>query len=98
MCGIVLAVGLHFCITFDEGKHVILQDSSICGTAVSYSGQAEDEVRKNFTWILDLEKEEGKWDIKVHVSRLEFKVQLASHNTCKAEYENKVNKFLTYTE
>ncbi len=55
--------GLHFCIAFDvtfgEKKHLMLRDSSANGTAVSYSGQAREEVRHHFTWILDLEKEEG---------------------------------------
>lgn len=45
--------GLHFCITFDDTiddkKHLILRDSSRNGTAVSYSGQAEEEVRHHFT-------------------------------------------------
>lgn len=52
--------GLHFCITFDDTiddkKHLILRGSSTNGTAVSYSGQAIEEVRHHFTWILDLEK------------------------------------------
>lgn len=90
---------LHFCITFDDTiddkeKHLILRDSSTNGMAVGYSGQATEEVRHNFTWILDLKKEEGKWEVEVHVRRLEFKIELASHNTCKAEYDKKVEKFL----
>ncbi len=56
--------GLHFCTTFDvtlnEEKRLILRDSSTNGMAVSYSGQAEQEMRYHFTWVLDLEKEEGK--------------------------------------
>lgn len=90
--------GLHFCITFDDTinhePHLILRDSSTNGMAVSYSGQAEEEVRRYFTWILDLEKEEGKWEIKVHVRGLCFRVELASHATCKVEYDKKVKKFL----
>ena len=90
--------GLHFCITFDvtfDGKkHLILRDSSTNGTAVSYSDQARDEVRHHFTWILDLEKEEGKWEIEIHVRGLRFKVELASHETCEAEYDKKVEGFL----
>ena len=100
---------LHFCITFNEGGRLILNDSSTCGTAVSYDGQAKDEVRRKFTWILDLKKEErhneeqeneeekGKWNVEVHVpdkEGLAFKVQLASHDTCQSEYEAYVNKFL----
>ena len=51
-------------------------------------------MRHHFTWILDLEKEEGKWEVKVHVRGLEFKVKLASHETCKAEYDKNVKEFL----
>ena len=52
---------------FDGKTHFILKDLSTNGTAVSYSGQASEEVRHYFIWILDLEKEEGKWKIEVHV-------------------------------
>ncbi|KAL9606105.1 MAG: hypothetical protein Q9179_000731 [Wetmoreana sp. 5 TL-2023] len=90
--------GLHFCITFDhtidDEFHLILRDSSTHGMAVSYNGQAKKEVRHNFTWIMDLEKEEGKWEIKVHAQKLRFKVELASHGTCKAEYDKKIEEFL----
>lgn len=90
--------GLHFCITFDvtfdKKKRLILRDSSTNGTAVSYSGQAREEVRHHFTWILDLEKEEGKWEIEVHARGLSFKVELASHKTCEAEYDKKADEFL----
>ena len=90
--------GLHFSITFDDTiddeKHLILKDSSTNGTAVGYNGQASEEVRHHFTWILDLKKEEGKWEIEVNVRQLRFKVELASHETCQAEYEKKVEEFL----
>jgi len=90
--------GLHFCITFDVTfngeKHLILRDSSTNGMAVSYSGQAREEVRHHFTWILDLKKEEEKWDVEVHIRGLRFKVELASHKTCQAEYDKEVDEFL----
>ena len=90
--------GLHFCITFDvtpdRKKRLILRDSSTNGTAVSYSRQAEKEVRHHFTWILDLEKEEGKWEIEVHARKLRFKIELASHTTRKAKYDEKIEEFL----
>ncbi|KAI9784910.1 MAG: hypothetical protein M1835_003473 [Candelina submexicana] len=90
---------LHFCITFDDTiendkTHLILRDSSTNGTAVSYDGQAEKEVRHHFTWILDLEKEEGKWEIIIIAQKLRFKVELASHKTCEAEFNRKVKDFL----
>ncbi|KAL8900705.1 MAG: hypothetical protein Q9207_005572 [Kuettlingeria erythrocarpa] len=91
--------GLHFWITFNdtidkEKTRLILKDSSTNGTAVGYSGQATKEVRRHFTWILDLEKDEGEWEIVVNAGELRFKVQLASHKTCKAEYDKKVKEFL----
>ena len=97
--------GSHFYVTFDDqfkdnvdGKpHLILKDLSTNGTAVSYSGQASEEVRHRFIWILDLEKEEGKWEIKINVRGLEFKVEFASHETCEAEYDENVKKFLKYS-
>lgn len=42
----------HFCITFDEHRRLVVEDSSTHGTTVSYNGQAEKEVRRNFRWIL----------------------------------------------
>lgn len=93
--------GLHFSITFDDTiddeTHLILRDSSTNGTAVSYSDQAKEEVRHHFAWILDLEKEEGKWKIEVYTRGLSFKVELASHKTCKAEYDKNVEDFLQKT-
>ncbi|KAF7502516.1 hypothetical protein GJ744_005637 [Endocarpon pusillum] len=62
--------------------------------AVSYGGQAEKEVRHHFTWILDLKREMGKWEIQVHVRGLRFKVDLASHETCKAKHDKNVQDFL----
>jgi hypothetical protein len=75
-----------------------LKDFSTWGTAVSYSGQAIDEVRHHFTWILDLKKQDGgQWDVEVylpHKNGFAFKVELTSHDTCKDEYLANVNKFL----
>ncbi|KAI9778186.1 MAG: hypothetical protein M1816_004238 [Peltula sp. TS41687] len=82
--------GIHFHITFDViggDKCFVLRDSSTNGTAVSYNRQASREVRHHFTWILNLKKKEGEWDIKVHVRGLWFKVELPSHETCKVQYE-----------
>jgi hypothetical protein len=52
-------------------------------------------VRRQFTWILDLKKKERKWDIEAHVPNgLAFKVELASHDICEAQYLANVNDFL----
>ena len=93
--------GVHFHITFDVirgERRLVLRDSSTNGTAVSYNGQAEEEVRHHFPWILNLKKEEGKWEVKVHVRGLEFKVELASHEACRAEYEMNVTDFLKLSQ
>jgi serine/threonine protein kinase len=89
--------GIHFCITFNEEGHLVLSDSSTWGTAVSYSGQAVHEVRRHFTWILNLQKENGRWDVEVHVPQkdaLAFKIELAQHAASNANYKNKVKKFI----
>lgn len=90
--------GLHFCITYavtlDQNKRLVLRDLSKNGTAVSYSGQAEKEVRHRFTWILDLGKEEGAWDIEVDAQKLRFKTEVASHKASRANYDDKVEEFV----
>ncbi len=90
--------GLHFCITFGVDYNgrtcLMLKDSSTNGMAVSYGDQAEYEVRHHFTWILDLKDEKGKWEIRVHVRGLEFKVELASHETGNADYDKNMKEFL----
>ncbi|KAI9670500.1 MAG: hypothetical protein M1817_004367 [Caeruleum heppii] len=58
---------LHLRFTFDQQRRLVLRDSSSHGTTVSYNGNGEDEVRRHFTWILDLTKEDGDWDIVVRV-------------------------------
>lgn len=99
--------GIHFYITFDvidKDRHIVLRDSSTKGSAVSYNGQAEKEVRHHFTWILNLAKNEeeggevGKWEIEVHVRGLRFKVELANHRTCQADYNKNVGKFLDHSQ
>lgn len=93
--------GVHFYITFDVirgERRLVLRDSSTNGTAVSYSGQAEEEVRHHFPWILNLEKTDWKWKIEVHVRMLVFKIEWASHQTCEAEYEKNVTEFLKLSQ
>lgn len=89
--------GVHFCITFDEKKQLILKDCSTRGTSVSYNGQARGEVRRRFTWILDLRTGDAEYEIKVHVGGLEFKVELASHDACSVDFEENVERFLEAT-
>ncbi len=98
---------VHFHITFDVirgEKRLVLRDSSTNGSAVSYDGQAEHEVRHHFTWILNLDKpksqngDEQEWKVQVHVRRLKFKFNLASHRTCEAKYNEKVDEFLKLSQ
>ena len=113
-CDVVLAPrgvrqtsGVHFHIKFDDvidGKRgLVLKGSSSNGTAVSYSGQAEDEVRRHFTWILNLEMRDrrgrikGGWDVEVHVRGFKFKVKLVSHETYATDYNKNVNKLLQHS-
>ncbi|KAI4268409.1 MAG: hypothetical protein LQ337_007857, partial [Flavoplaca oasis] len=99
--GVRSTSGVHFHITFDifhGERRLVLKDSSTNGTAVSYNRQAEEEVRHYFPWILNLEKQNGEWEIKVHVRGLIFKVQLASHRTCEAEYKKNVDAFLKFSQ
>jgi len=87
----------HFYITigtFNGKKRLILKDVSTRGMAVAYSGQAQNEIRDHFTWILDLEKDDGKWEVEVIIRGIHFKVELASHESCASEDEEKVEEFL----
>lgn len=72
----------------------MLKDVSTNGTAVAYNSQAGNEKRNHFTWILDLEKEVGRWELKVHVKKLALIVELATHKTCIEEYNHHVEKFV----
>ena len=74
----------HFSITFDAQRRVILRDSSRVGTAVGYDGQAKDEIRSRFTWIIfpDFESIE----VKIPGADISFKILLATHDRCEAQY------------
>lgn len=65
----------HFCITFDNRRRLILRDSSRWGTAVSYGSLGKAEVRKHFTWILDLEKggPDTTKEVAVKINELSFR-------------------------
>ena len=83
--------GQHFRITFDDQDRLILQDTSVYGTAVSYDGQARYKNRNDgFTWILF-----PGWTIQVYVLKeaFIFELKLATHNGCQAEYEANVRSY-----
>ena len=103
ICDIVLGTrrqgisNLHFYInfrTFNGTRQLILKDVSTSGTTVTYNGQAREEVRDHFIWILDLEKAENKWELEVYIRQLRFVIELANHETCAEEHEKEVEKFL----
>ena len=74
----------HFSITVDAQRRVILRDSSRVGTAVSYDGQAQDEIRSRFTWIIfpDFDSIE----VKIPGADISFEIQLGKHDSCEAQY------------
>ncbi|KAK2738633.1 hypothetical protein FQN57_006951 [Myotisia sp. PD_48] len=90
----------HFCITFDESEHLVLKDLSTWGSTVSYSDQAKDQVRRKFVWILDLKNQKKDWSIEVFVptmkTGLSFKIILARHNNCQAEYQERKSEFIQH--
>jgi hypothetical protein len=56
----------------------------------------DDQKRHRFTWILTLDKKKHK-NIIVYVPEstgLAFRVELASHETCKRKYVENINMFL----
>lgn len=74
----------HFSITFDAQRRVVLRDTSTNGTSVSYDGQAQNEVRSHFTWIIFPNYRSIIFQIpKAGVS---FRIQLSEHKTCEAQY------------
>ena len=80
----------HFCITFDDQERVVLKDTSLTGTTVSYGGQAATQPRNHFTWILL-----PGYDIQVKISEsLEFSIELAEHDASKHEYSQHVHSYL----
>lgn len=76
----------HFCITFDNRRRLILRDSSRWGTAVSYGGLGKAEVRKHFTWILDLEKggPDTTKEVAVKINELSFRIRIPDHADCQS--------------
>ncbi|KAL8789780.1 MAG: hypothetical protein Q9195_006672 [Heterodermia aff. obscurata] len=99
--GVQGASRIHFHISFDMingEKRLVLRDSSTNGTAVSFDSHGKDEKRNHFTWILNRPMYQkggvGEWKIKVHLQNLEFEVQLASHQTCEANYNQWLDQFL----
>ena len=93
----------HFSLLFDENSQLILKDSSIAGTTVSFSGQAKERVQRDFSWVLSLGRNGGRWDaesplkVEVHVPKGEmpaFKVEFPDHSSCVPRFEKKVDNFM----
>ncbi|EED15615.1 hypothetical protein TSTA_050540 [Talaromyces stipitatus ATCC 10500] len=104
-CDVVLDAGhgsrisnVHFYVTFDHHRNIILIDESTHGTAVTYSNQISREMRRNFEWILDLNREGDRlWEVEVYVPNLKglsLNLVFSDHSTCKEEYSARVDRFL----
>lgn len=75
---------VHFSIGFDAYRRVVLQDTSVNGTIVSYDGHAQKESRTNFLWIIA-----PGWktiEISIPGAELAFQIQLGIHETCEAAF------------
>ena len=82
-----------FCISFDTERNLVLKDTSQTGTYIKYGKRWYQ--RQDFTWILNIYKEnpsESK-DVKVKVGDLKFKIEIPNHKDC-SEYKNNVDDFL----
>ena len=91
--------GRHFSLNVDENRRVVLRDNSTYGTSVSYGGQAEDQVRRNFTWILSLEPESAirLGEITIHIlgsSMLAFRIEFPNHRLGKSDYLSNLHTFI----
>lgn len=86
----------HLCITFDHRGRLILRDSSRWGTAVSYGGPKKAEVRKHFTWILDLDKDspDTTKEVVVYTDKLGFIIRIPDHADCQSKYDDNVKDLL----
>jgi len=82
----------HFYITFDDQQRPVIIDNSTNGLTVSYDGQAENERRSHFHWIIfDNFK---KITVTLRKNGLAFDIHLPQHyKTHREEYKNKVNIF-----
>ncbi|OAG36035.1 hypothetical protein AYO21_09753 [Fonsecaea monophora] len=85
--------GQHFCITFDAEKRPVIKDTSTNGLIVSYSRQAEHELRRHFQWIIfpDFDTITVKMWKK---NGLEFDVHLPRHHkTHVREYQENATRY-----
>ena len=80
----------HFSITFDTERRVVLRDASTNRTAVSYDGQAGNELRRHFTWIIfpDFEKIE----VSIPSADISFIIKLGTHKNCDKEYRANMDR------
>lgn len=80
----------HFSITFDAERNVILRDTSTNRTAVSYDGQAGNEHRRQFTWIIFPGFE--KIEISIPSADISFIIKLGKHENCEEEFAANVDR------
>ena len=87
--------GVHFSITFDGQGRIILRDSSINGTSISYENETSQGPRRNFTWILFPEFQPVKalvGDSKRN--KIVFTLELPTHEACGAEYRANIASYI----
>ena len=86
----------HFLVKIDEDRRVVLRDTSTFGTSVSYDGQAEYEVRQNFTWILSLEpgSTNSLGETVLRPGKLAFRIHFPNHRLGKSEYLSSLQNFI----
>ncbi|KAL9592758.1 MAG: hypothetical protein Q9179_006399 [Wetmoreana sp. 5 TL-2023] len=97
-CDVYIGTGstsrVHFSITFDGYRRIILRDSSTNGTSVSYQNEEPQSWRRNFTWILFPEFQ--PIEVRVGDSERERKLtlEIPTHETCGAEYRANIASYL----
>lgn len=86
----------HFYFTFDNERRPVICDDSKSGLSVSYDGQAKDERRRNFKWIIFPEYKTIRVTIPLkHDRELAFNVHLPQyHETHSKEYKARAAMFL----
>ena len=79
----------HFSVGFDAQRRIVIRDTSVNGTVVSYDGQAQKERRMYFQWIIL-----PGWktiEISIPGAELAFQIQRAVHETWEAAFAANVD-------
>lgn len=92
---------VHFTITLDGQGRPVLRNTSQLAMAVSYNGQACEQKRLKFTWILFPEHLNKTIEVKSPQRHrrfmfppLKFSIEIATHSSCEREYAKLFNSYL----